>query len=273
MAPRDAISATVHLADALSTDPQSASSANGLPGVIGRSECMRKLYEVCHLLAPHDTSVLLEGQSGTGKDVIARAIHQLSRRRSNPYVVINCAAIPEALLEAELFGYQKGAFTGAVQSKIGRFHAADRGTLFLDEIGEMPLGLQAKLLRFLEQGELQRLGATETYQVDTRVIAATNSQLKNMVQEKRFREDLYYRLAVFPIELPPLKDRLEDVQDLANNFLANAHRKQISISSEALAKLQAHRWPGNVRELRNVVERATILVGEGRHLGAEHIVL
>ncbi len=245
----------------------------GLPGVIGDSECMKKLYRVCHLLAPRNTTVLIEGESGTGKEVIAQAIHALSRRRLNPLVVINCAAIPEALLEAELFGYQKGAFTGAMQSRIGRLHAAHGGTLFLDEIGDMPMGLQAKLLRFLEQGELQRLGSSETFRVDTRVIAATNAPLKKMVRERLFREDLYYRLAVFPIELPPLKERLDDVVSLAHSFLEKDCRQPVSILPEALAKLRAHAWPGNVRELRNVVERAAILVGCGQQVTAEHILL
>lgn len=250
-----------------------AEQTGGLPGVIGNSECMRKLYRICHLLAPRDTTVLIEGQSGTGKDVVAQAIHQLSHRRANSFVVINCAAIPESLLEAELFGYQKGAFTGAVQSRIGRLHAAHGGTLFLDEVGEIPLGLQAKLLRFLEQGELQRLGSSETYRVDTRVIAATNSQLKKMVGERQFREDLYYRLAVFPIELPPLRERLDDLMSLALNFLAKSCRQRVSILPDALALLRAHQWPGNVRELRNVVERAAILAGAGNNVGAQHIVI
>lgn len=245
----------------------------GLPGVVGEAECMKTVSRLCRLLAPRDTTVLIEGQSGTGKDVIARAIHQLSARHASQLVVINCAAIPETLLESELFGYQKGAFTGAVQSRIGRIHAAHGGTLFLDEIGEMPLTMQAKLLRFLEQGELQRLGSSETYRVDTRVIAATNAQLKKMVEERQFREDLYYRLAVFPIQLPALKERREDIMPLAMNFLAKSCRHSASIMPEALEILQTHDWPGNVRELKNVMERASILAGDSQRIEAEHIVI
>jgi DNA-binding NtrC family response regulator len=244
-----------------------------LPGMIGSSVAMQRVYHMTQLVARRDTTVLVLGQSGTGKDLVAQAIHNLSPRRSNPFVVINCAAIPEALLEAELFGYTKGAFTGAVQSRIGRIHAAQGGTLFLDEIGDLPLGLQSKLLRFLEQGEVQRLGSTDSFKVDVRVVAATNGHLRKLVQEKQFREDLYYRLAIFPIELPLLKDRMEDLPTLAMSFLDRFSSRRLSLSSEATFQLLQHNWPGNVRELRNVIERATILAQDERQVLAKHIVV
>lgn len=244
-----------------------------LPGMIGSSGAMQRVYHMTQLVARRDTTVLVLGQSGTGKDLVAQAIHNLSPRRLNPFVVINCAAIPEALLEAELFGYTKGAFTGAVQSRIGRIHAAQGGTLFLDEIGDLPLGLQSKLLRFLEQGEVQRLGSTDSFKVDVRVVAATNGHLRKLVQEKQFREDLYYRLAIFPIELPLLKDRMEDLPTLAISFLDRFSSRRLSLSSEATFQLLQHNWPGNVRELRNVIERATILAQDERQVLAKHIVV
>ena len=244
----------------------------GLPGMIGNSEIMQRVYAVTRLVARRNTTVVILGDSGTGKDLVAQAVHLVSARRSNPFVVINCAAIPEALLEAELFGYVKGAFTGAVQSRMGRIHAAQGGTLFLDEIGEMPLALQSKLLRFLEQGEVQRLGSNDNFRVDVRVVAATNVELRKRVEEKAFREDLYYRLAVFTIKLPPLNDRMCDVPLLAANF-AQRFCPGVLLSEAALAVLRQHTWPGNVRELRNVMERASILVEEGREIKAEHIIL
>jgi DNA-binding NtrC family response regulator len=244
-----------------------------LPGMIGSSVAMQRVYHMAQLVARRDTTVLILGESGTGKDLVAQAIHNLSPRHSNPFVVINCAAIPEPLLEAELFGYTKGAFTGAVQSRIGRIHAAQGGTLFLDEIGELPLGLQSKLLRFLEQGEVQRLGSSDSFKVDVRVVAATNSNLRKLVQEKQFREDLYYRLAIFPIELPLLKERMEDLPALAISFLSRFSSHRQSLSPEAISLLRQHNWPGNVRELRNVIERATILAQEERQLLAKHVVI
>jgi transcriptional regulator with GAF, ATPase, and Fis domain len=224
-------------------------------------------------VAQRDTTVLITGESGTGKDVVARATHHLSLRRQKPFVVINCAAIPEALLEAELFGYVKGAFTGAVQSRIGRIHAAQGGTLFLDEIGELPIGLQSKLLRFLEQGEVQRLGSTDTFRVDVRVIAASNANLRRLIHERSFREDLFYRLSIFPIELAPLRERLDDLGLLTQCFLDKFCPHHVALSPEANLLLQQHTWPGNVRELRNVIERACILAGSGREIRPEHIAL
>jgi transcriptional regulator with GAF, ATPase, and Fis domain len=225
------------------------------------------------LVARRDTTVLITGESGTGKDLVARAIHELSPRSEHPFVVVNCAAIPESLLEAELFGHTKGAFTGAVQSRVGRIHAAQNGTLFLDEIGEMPLSLQSKLLRFLEQGEVQRLGSSDVFRVNVRVIAATNARLGKLIEEQKFREDLFYRISAFPIEIPPLRERLEDLPLLALEFLAKFSPRKVEISTEALQTLASHRWPGNVRELRNVMERASILLDDETRLGRSHILL
>ena len=248
-------------------------SANGLPGFVGSAPSVQRLCTMVRLVAPRDTSVLITGESGTGKDVVANAMHQLSLRRQKPFVVINCAAIPEALLEAELFGFVKGAFTGAIQSRVGRIHAAQGGTLFLDEIGDLPLSLQSKLLRFVEQGEVQRLGSTDTFRVDVRVIAATNANLRRLVQERSFREDLFYRLSVFAIELPPLRDRMGDMGSLSQAFLMKFCPHNVVLSPEAAAVLRQHTWPGNVRELRNVIERASILIGPGREIRPEHIVI
>jgi DNA-binding NtrC family response regulator len=257
------------------TSEESLEAAPGpyLPGLVGTSEPMQRVCSMARLVAQRDTTVLITGESGTGKDLVARALHQLSPRRYKPFVVINCAAIPEPLLEAELFGYVKGAFTGAVQSRIGRIHAAQGGTLFLDEIGDMPLGLQSKMLRFLEHGELQRLGTTDTFSVDVRVIAATNADLRKVVEERGFREDLFYRLAVFPIELPPLRDKMGDLPGLAQTFLAKFCPQPVTLSPEAESVLMQHSWPGNVRELRNVIERATILAGSEDSIRPEHLLL
>jgi transcriptional regulator with GAF, ATPase, and Fis domain len=233
---------------------------------------MQRTYRAIHMVAVRDTTVLITGESGTGKDLVAQEIHLLSPRKKQPLVVVNCAAIPETLLEAELFGYTKGAFTGAVQSRIGRIHAAHGGTLFLDEIGDMPLSLQSKILRFLEQGEVQRLGSNDNFKVDVRVVAATNADLKKLIAEQRFREDLYYRLAVFPIHLPPLRERMDDLEELALAFAAK-FQPGVALSREALDIMAQHRWPGNVRELRNAIERATILVGAGQEIKPEHIFL
>jgi DNA-binding NtrC family response regulator len=243
-----------------------------LRSMIGDSEPMMHTYTLTRMVAARDTTVLVTGESGTGKDLIAQEIHLISPRRNQPFVVVNCSAIPETLLEAELFGYTKGSFTGAVQARIGRIHAAHGGTLFLDEIGDMPLSLQSKILRFLEQGEVQRLGGNENLKVDVRVIAATNADLKKRVAQGEFREDLYYRLAVFPIKLPPLRDRMSDVEELALAFVGRFH-PGVSLSRSALNVLAQHSWPGNVRELRNALERATILVGAEDEIKPEHIIL
>ena len=245
---------------------------NNLQGMVGSSALMQRAYELARMVAVRDTTVLVTGESGTGKDLVAQEIHQLSARRKQPFVVVNCSAIPEALLESELFGYTKGAFTGAVQSRIGRIHAAHGGTLFLDEIGDMPLSLQGKLLRFLEQGEVQRLGGNDNLRVDVRVVAATNVHLKEQIAKQLFRDDLYYRLAVFPIQLPALRERMEDVEELVAMFLQKFGVGKV-MSHEAMQVLAKHNWPGNVRELRNVVERATILAGVGQEIRVEHILL
>jgi transcriptional regulator with GAF, ATPase, and Fis domain len=246
--------------------------SRGIRGMVGDTEPMQRVYELTNMVARRDTTVLVTGESGTGKDLIAQAIHLISPRQKQPLVVINCAAIPEPLLEAELFGYVKGSFTGAVQSRIGRIHAAHGGTLFLDEIGDMPLSLQSKILRFLEQGEVQRIGGNDNLKVDVRVVAATNADLHGLVKQHLFREDLYYRLAIFPIKLPPLRERMGDVAKLAESFLVS-FCPGVTLSAGAVEVLCAHDWPGNVRELRNVVERASIFVGGEREILPQHILL
>ena len=244
----------------------------GIRGMVGDTAPMQRVYELTNMVARRDTTVLVTGESGTGKDLVAQAIHLISPRQKQPLVVINCAAIPEPLLEAELFGYVKGSFTGAVQSRIGRIHAAHGGTLFLDEIGDMPLSLQSKILRFLEQGEVQRIGGNDNLKVDVRVVAATNADLFDLVRQHLFREDLYYRLAIFPIKLPPLRERIGDIEKLAENFLAK-FCPGATLSPEAIEALCRHNWPGNVRELRNVVERASIFVAGEREILPQHILL
>jgi transcriptional regulator with GAF, ATPase, and Fis domain len=248
-------------------------SQEGLPELIGNSMALRELTRMIRLVAPRSTSVLIEGQTGTGKEVVAKALHRLSARSNKPFVVLNCAAIPEALLEAELFGHTRGAFTGAVQSRTGRIEAAHGGTLFLDEIGEMPLALQAKMLRFLEGGELQRVGDNETIRVDVRVIAATHQPLEQRCEEGSFRLDLYHRLAVFPIEVPPLHDRMDDLGVLTEHFLERMGREmpRKRLSASALARLREHQWPGNVRELFHVLERGAILAGDRMEIEPEDI--
>jgi transcriptional regulator with GAF, ATPase, and Fis domain len=244
----------------------------GIRGVIGDSEVMLRVYELTHMVARRDTTVLITGESGTGKDLIAQAIHLISLRQKQPLVVINCAAIPETLLEAELFGYVKGSFTGAFQSRIGRIHAAHGGTLFLDEIGDMPLSLQSKILRFLEQGEVQRIGGNDNLKVDVRVVAATNADLQARVKQNLFREDLYYRLAIFPIKLPPLRERSGDIDELADAFLSK-FCPGATLTPQALEDLRRHDWPGNVRELRNVLERASIVAGGDLEIMSRHILI
>jgi transcriptional regulator with GAF, ATPase, and Fis domain len=248
-----------------------------LPELVGASESMRELTRLIRLVAPRSTTVLIEGETGTGKEMVARALHRLSDRANKPFAVLNCAAIPEALLEAELFGHTRGAFTGAVQSRTGRIEAAHGGTLFLDEIGEMPLALQAKMLRFLECGELQRVGDNETMRVDVRVIAATHQPLEKLATsvgaERTFRLDLYHRLAVFPVEVPALRERLEDLSLLVEHFLEQMGQEmpRKRLTAEAMAKLHEHHWPGNVRELMHVLERGAILAGDRMEIGLEEI--
>jgi len=232
---------------------------NFTPGLIGASPAMQKIYKLVGQVARADAAVLLVGESGTGKELVARAIYANSPRAARPYVAINCAAIPDTLLESELFGHERGAFTGALTQRIGKFERADGGTIFLDEIGDMPLALQAKLLRVLQNGEFQRLGGDQTLRTKVRVIAATNKDLTAMVKAKTFREDLFYRLNVVQIQLPPLRERPEDVLPLAEHFLKRAAKDQaLKLSPAAKKALQGYAWPGNVRELENAIERAVV---------------
>jgi transcriptional regulator with GAF, ATPase, and Fis domain len=244
-----------------------------LPEMVGESPLMLELARLVRLVAPRTSTVLIEGETGTGKELVARAVHQLSTRSNKPFVVLNCAAIPETLLEAELFGHTRGAFTGAVQSRTGRIEAAHGGTLFLDEIGEMPLALQTKVLRFLESGELQRVGDNELIRVEVRVIAATHEPLQQRVDEHAFRLDLYHRLAVFPVAVPALRERMEDVLPLAAHLLGKLGKELPvkRLSAGAAARLMEHDWPGNVRELAHVLERATILAEDRREIAREEI--
>jgi DNA-binding NtrC family response regulator len=248
-------------------------SAERLPELVGNAACMIEVSRRIRLVAPRSTPVLIEGPTGSGKELVAEALHRLSTRSRKPFVAINCAAIPEALLEAELFGHTRGAFTGAVQGRVGRIEAADGGTLFLDEIGEMPLSLQAKLLRFVECGELQRVGDNETVKVDVRIVTATHQPLAKQTQSGAFRADLYYRLAVFLIRTPSLAEHSEDLPLLVDHFLARMGREAPlkRIDPGALAKLTAHDWPGNVRELEHILERAAILAGDESTLTAQEI--
>jgi DNA-binding NtrC family response regulator len=248
-------------------------SCERLPDLIGNAPCMIDVSRRVRLVAPRSTPVLIEGPTGSGKELVAEALHRLSTRSRKPFVAINCAAIPEALLEAELFGHTRGAFTGAVQGRVGRIEAADGGTLFLDEIGEMPLGLQSKLLRFVECGELQRVGDNETVRVDVRIIAATHQALAAQAQNGGFRADLYYRLAVFLIRTPALAEHTGDLPLLVDHFLAQMGREAPikRLDEEALTKLSSHDWPGNVRELEHVLERAAILAGEESVVTAREI--
>jgi formate hydrogenlyase transcriptional activator len=231
--------------------------------IIGKSPALESVLEQVERVAPTDSTVLIQGETGTGKELIARAIHNLSSRCGRPFVKLNCAAIPFDLLESELFGHEKGAFTGAIAQKIGRFEMADKGTLFLDEVGDIPPGLQPKLLRVLQEQEFERLGSTRTHQVDVRLVAATNRDLAAMVKRNEFRSDLYYRLNVFPIPLPPLRARREDIPELVHHFVdiyACRMAKQIEqIPPEIMSELTSYTWPGNIRELQNFIERSVIL--------------
>ena len=260
-------------ASPLTSGSPSIQPVAGLPGMVGSSREMQSLAHAVRLVAPRTTTVLIEGPTGTGKELVAHAIHGLSPRANRPFIVLNCAAIPEALLEAELFGHTRGAFTGAIQSRTGRMEAAHGGSLFLDEIGEMPMALQAKVLRFLEAGELQRIGENEPVRVDVRVIAATHQPLLQCVEEGKFRSDLYFRLAVFPVQTPSLAERREDIPELAMYFLEKLGHTGPSkvFHPEALDKLCSHVWPGNVRELGHVVERAYILAEDRPMITASEI--
>jgi sigma-54-dependent transcriptional regulator len=245
-------------------------------GLIGKSTAIRKIYSLISKVLHTPYTVLLRGETGTGKEVVARAIHECGPRRSKAFIVQNCAAFPESLLESELFGYRKGAFTGADRDRIGLFDAANNGTLLLDEIGDMPLPLQAKLLRVLQEGEIRPLGSNETHKIDVRIIAATHRDLSVLVSEGKFREDLYYRLAQFPIELPALRQREDDILELARHFADKAcvflQREPVSWSQAALNQLSGYAFPGNVRELKGLVERAVLLC-EGSELRPEHFSL
>ena len=254
---------SIDLDQYLAPESNAGGVRNEFRGIVGSSRALRGVLDQVRIVAPTDSTVLIEGETGTGKEVIANAIHKTSNRRNQPFIKLNCAAIPSGLLESELFGHEKGAFTGAVMQKLGRFEAANGGTLFLDEVGDIPLDLQAKLLRVLQEQEFERLGSTFTRRVDVRVIAATNQDLAMRVSEKQFRMDLYYRLNVFPISLPPLRLRPDDIPMLVAHFVHKygpRMSKLISkVSKDAMAALVRHPWPGNVRELQNVVERAVIL--------------
>ena len=238
-------------------------------GIVGKSPAIQNVLEQVAIVAPTDSTVLLHGETGTGKDLIARAIHNLSSRRDHPYVRINCAAIPSGLLESELFGHEKGAFTGALMQRKGRFELADGGSLFLDEIGDISLEVQPKLLRAVQEQEFERLGSSRTIQVNVRLIAATHRNLKAMIEEEKFREDLFYRFNVFPIEIPPLRERREDIPLLVSYFVskfADRMGKQIkSASRQAMDRLTSYSWPGNIRELANCIERA-VIVTRGQEL-------
>jgi DNA-binding NtrC family response regulator len=246
----------------------------GAPQLVGEDPALRKVFASLQRAASTDTTVLIEGESGTGKELFARSLHALSDRSSMPFVAINCAAIPETLLETELFGHEKGAFTGAVARKPGKFEMAHRGTLFLDEIGDLPLSLQAKILRALEEKRFERVGGTASVQVDVRLVAATNRGLKAQVAAKRFRDDLYFRLSVFPIVVPPLRERKADVVRLAQffveRFCRDLKKRPLTLSPAAIEELERYHWPGNVRELQNCIERSVILADadaiQPRHL-------
>jgi formate hydrogenlyase transcriptional activator len=236
-------------------------------GIVGQSAALREVLQLVEMVAGTDSTVLLLGETGTGKELIARAIHDRSRRKNRTFVKLSCAAIPSGLLESELFGHERGAFTGAITQKIGRVELADQGSLFLDEIGDIPLELQPKLLRVLQEREFERLGSTRTKQVNVRIVAATHRNLEEMILEKQFRSDLYYRLNVFPISIPPLRERLEDIPLLVRHFVRQFARRMNktveAISSETMQALTHYPWPGNIRELQNVIERSVVVYEKG----------
>ncbi|HEY4816049.1 MAG TPA: sigma 54-interacting transcriptional regulator [Candidatus Acidoferrum sp.] len=254
------------VATVISGDTQGKGSKGAnesVAGIVGASEAIRRVLDLVRTVAPTGCTALIEGETGTGKELIARAIHEHSARRDRSFVKLNCAAIPLGLLESELFGHERGAFTGAVARKIGRFETADRGTLFLDEIGDIPPELQPKLLRVLQEGEFERLGSTQTLRVDVRLVAATNRDLATLVSKERFRSDLYYRLNVFPISVPPLRDRLEDIPLLVRHFVKTFGERMgkyiDEVPVEVMQSLVSHSWPGNIRELQNFIERSVVL--------------
>ena len=238
-------------------------SDNAFEGIVGRSSALRRVLQLVETVASGDSTVLLLGETGTGKELIARAIHYRSQRKNRTFVKLNCAAIPSGLLESELFGHERGAFTGAITQKTGRLEVADQGSLFLDEIGDIPLELQPKLLRVLQEREFERLGSTRTKKVDVRVVAATHRDLEEMISKKEFRSDLYYRLNVFPISIPPLRERTDDIPLLVRHFVQEAAQRMNktidTIPPGTIEALSQYRWPGNIRELENVIERAVIL--------------
>ena len=245
-------------------------------GLVGRSRQMRELFDLLETVSASTSTVLVTGETGTGKELAARAIHHNSRRRAHRFVALNCSAVPETLLEAELFGHVRGAYTGAVANRAGRFEIADRGTLFLDEVGTMSVALQAKLLRVLQERELERIGDTRTIKIDVRVIAATNADLPQLVQDGLFREDLYYRLNVIPIGLPPLRERREDIPLLVRHFVNRLSQQQtpareVTVTQEAMRRMMAYGWPGNIRQLENAVERALALGGERTQIDVEDL--
>jgi DNA-binding NtrC family response regulator len=255
---------------------QEAASRRGMPEIVGCAPSLKKVSLAVQRAAGSDVTVLLEGETGTGKELFAKAVHALSPRRDGPFVAINCAAIPEGLLETELFGHEKGAFTGATGRKLGKFEVANRGTIFLDEIGDLSLPLQAKVLRALEERTFERVGGNATVRVDVRVVAATNRNLRAAVAARRFREDLYFRLSVFPITIPPLRERAEDIPLLARHFVDRFCREMgkpvMALAESADDALRAYLWPGNVRELQNCIERAAVL-SDGDRLHAHHLNL
>jgi DNA-binding NtrC family response regulator len=248
------------------------SEASSARRIVGESPSIKAIREVILKVGPSDAPVLIQGESGTGKELIAAELHMSSARSKKPFIVINCAAVPETLIESELFGYEKGAFTGAATRKPGMFSLADTGSLFLDEIGDLTLNLQAKLLRAIENGEFLPLGGSKSVKVDVRIIAATNRNLEELTEEGRFREDLFYRLNVFPIRIPPLRERVEDVVPIAESFLRSWNISSMALTSELIEKLTSYDWPGNVRELRNILERAVILAGQDS-IRPEHITI
>ena len=258
--------AFIHEVNRIRSDKR-AKDETAFEGIIGTSPALKSVLIEVERVAPTDSTVLILGETGTGKELIAHAIHDLSARRGCPFVKVNCAAIPFDLLESELFGHEKGAFTGAIAQKIGRFEMADNGTLFLDEIGDLPLALQPKLLRVLQEQEFERLGSGRTHRINVRLVAATHRDLTEMVARNGFRSDLYYRLNVFPIELPPLRERRKDIPELISHFVRDFARRMgrpmLYIPPETMAAFTSYSWPGNVRELQNLIERAVIRSNDG----------